>query len=326
MSDSQRRDASTRRPSRWDPVTQLEPHPDVILGFHGLMCLCHHGNGHCEVGVVNTDPGKHDLRIFIAEVSSGFNPPTDIELGTITPRRLIKVSETGHAHTDIVTIDAFRPRISGVRFFQPAGAPKVDPSDFRHIVDLEGTCFYDGEKTGKARDYFGPRLRVRDAVFYTLCRTAREFKSKEEGAADACPVGSVARVVGANIYLKSGRPTANVTVKVNGAVKETLEVSADKKYLVFIDNSCPKCDPKVSDFPQYYTAVTPPGAKKKILLEKTGGMGSAPRNGPCAPDFVKMLERLFGTFSEKDLEEFNIITDDAPCGPTGAGTSGDLDT
>ncbi|HEX8501093.1 MAG TPA: hypothetical protein VF659_10940 [Pyrinomonadaceae bacterium] len=316
------------RPSRLTPSRDIGAGAGVVLAFHGLMCLCHHQNGFCEVGVVNTDPGAHDLRVFVMEVSPQFDPPANPNLGQITPVRVFTLSDTGRGHTDTVAVDAFRPRARGVTFFQPDGQPNAHPNDFRHVPDLEGSCFYDGELTGKVQTAFGPRLRVSDALFYTLCRTSRPFRAREEGSAETCPLGPIARVVGANIYLKSGWLPGHVTLRINGVRKIRLKPSANKKYLVFVDNSCPRCGPGFNDFPLYYAALKPPAGRKKILLEQgTGGGGPSaiptPSAGLCSSSFVDRLDQLFG-LSDAGLPALPS-SDDAPCGPAVTGRSATLD-
>lgn len=312
-------------PSRWTPTETLDSGADVVLAFHGLMCLCNHNNGFCEVGILNTDQGSHDLGIYIFEVDAGFNPPASLrfqEIRRIFP--VITAGETGDSFRDIVDIRAFKPRpgFNGVKFFMPPGTPLTDRSDFRFITDLEGPGFYDGLKVGKNHEALGPRLRVRDGVFYTLCKTRRLFHLEEGGTRHE--TRSIARIVGANIYLDRTRPNpGTVTLKVNGREPITLPSAEGKKNFVLIDNSCPEdvCDPVNGDFDLYFDVLTPPDGRNEITLKPSPITGSGPTEGPCDPDFLNDMNRMLAEFPVK---KFLDISDDAPCGAAGAGSSTSL--
>jgi hypothetical protein len=312
-------------PPRWTPTETLDSGADVILAFHGLMCLCKHNNGFCEVGILNTDKGKHDLRIYIFEVDTGFNPPANLrfqEIRRIFP--VITADETGDEFTDIVDIRVFRPRpgFNGVKFFMPRGTPLTDRNDFRFITDLEGKGFYEGRKVGKDHEAFGPRLHISDGVFYTMCKTRGTFDLDEGGT--KLDTRSIALLVGANIYLDKSRPNpGTVELRINQQQPITLPSAEGKKNFVLIDNSCPGhlCDTINGDFHLYFDAVTPPDGREEIKLRHASGMGSGPTEGPCDPNFLEDLNKLVAEFPVK---RFGDISDDSPCGAAGAGSSGTL--
>jgi hypothetical protein len=308
-------------PSRWTPTPTLDPGADVILAFHGLMCLCRHNNGFCEVGILNTDQGHHDLAIFILEVDMGFNPPTSnhiTEMTVVEP--VITADDTGDEHTDIVDIRVFKPRTgyNGVKFFMPTGTPLSDPHDFRFITDLEGRGFYDGLTVGKDHTAFGPRLHISDGVFYTLCKTSSTFLIKEGGGTNE--IRSIARMLGANIYLdRTGQNPGTVTLRFPGSRPITLPTAEGKRNLVLIDNSCPEhlCNPLEGDFDRYFDAVNPPPGRLQISLT-LDTEGDTPGDGPCARDFMRDINQIVGALRVK------AISDDSPCGAAGAGSSGSL--
>jgi hypothetical protein len=320
MSISQSERQQEMKPLRWTPVTTLDPDADVVLAFHGLMCLCNHNNGFCEVGILNTDQGNHDLAIYVLEVDTGFNPPTSkriSEIRLIEP--VITAEDTGDDHTDIIDIRVFKPHPNhrGVKFFQPIGTPLSNPYDFRFITDLEGPGFYEGLTVGKLHTAFGPRLHISDGVFYTLCKTSSTFRIDEAGVTN--DTRSIARMVGANIYLdRSGQNPGTVTLRFPGSRPITLPSAEGKRNLVLIDNSCPEgvCPPE-GDFSEYFDAVTPPPKRNEIALE-LATIGSDPGEGPCSPHFLSEINHLSPQFRVK------TTTDDTPCGAAGVGTSDSL--
>lgn len=310
------------KPTRWTVAPRIEPNADVILAFHGLMCLCNHNSGFCEVGILNTDPGKHDLFIFLLEVSPLFDPPTNVELGDYRLLDVFDVSHTGKAHTDIVRFDVIRPRVQGVAFYQPDRPPKEDPNDFRLIIDLEGPDFYHGIELGKNHAALGPRLHIADATFYTLCKTNAKFKA-QEGTSTPKDIDSVARVIGANIYLdRTPAHPGKVFLTIDNGPPITLPTSPDKKNLIFIDNSCPHvvCRDQ-SDFPLYYDAVKVPLLRKKFTIEK---VPDPPGTPPAPAGLCALINNLSSVLAGFAVKEGITASDDTPCGPAGAGTSGGL--
>lgn len=305
---------------RWTKATEIKPDPDVVLFFHGLMCMCNHKDGFCEVGVLNTDQGKHDLHIYLFELPSEFEP---LDLSTYPetwiPLDTFDVSHTGTAYTDIVRFEVVRPRVSGVSFYQP-GAPKTADHDFRFIVDLEGPDFYNGMELGKNHAALGPRLHVPDALFYTLFKTSAKFKA-QEGTDTPKDIDSVAAVTAANIYLdRTPSQPGKVFLSIdNSGSPVQLPTTPGKKNLVWVDNSChlPECE-DTSDFPRYYDAVKVPLGRKKFNVQKAQDKLAASARHIA---FVDVLNRVFAGV---DIKPKPFGTDDTPCGIAGAGVSGTL--
>src|SRR5215204_5716503 len=236
---------------------EIKPDPDVALFFHGLMCMCNHYDGFCENGVLNSDKGKHDLYIYLFEVSAQFDPPTNLDVGSWNLLDVFDLSHTGNAYTDILRFEVLRPRVSGVSFYKPSKPPKQDPNDFRLIVDLEGPDFYNGYELGKNHMALGPRLHIPDAIFYTLFKTDSKFKA-QEGTDTPKEIESLALITAANIYLdRTPSQPGKVYLSIdNSGSPIPLPTTPGKKNLIWVDNSChqPECQ-NASDFPLYYDAV-----------------------------------------------------------------------
>lgn len=316
-----------RIPPRWTPTETLDTGADVILAFHGLMCLCKHNNGFCEVGILNTDKGAHDLCVYVFEVDAGFDPPASVSLKEIERvYPVITTAETGDRFNDIVDIRVFRPRAGhdGVKFYVPPGEPLTDRNDFRFITDLEGPGFYEGRLVGKNHEAFGPRFHVSDGVFYTLCKTARTFQLNEGRMTN--DTRSIARIVGANIYLdRTGRNPGTVELRIDKHEPITLPSAEGKKNLVLIDNSCPAgtCSVATGDFDRYFDAITPPEGRAEITL-KRAGFGTGPAAGTCDSDFQDTLDSMLADCPVKKFHDPLAAGDDSPCGAAGAGSSGSL--
>lgn len=299
-------------PKKW-PTTENEtpnviPHgANVILGFHGLMCFCHrhnHADKNCEIGIYNGSP-DHKLSITVYAVAPSFDPPYSMDM-----RPYFKVAgpfgtdETGNEKNEVVQFDVEKPVVSGVKYFQEGG-PRDDPHNFRLILDLEGD-FYPGVELKKMKDLFGPRLRVDHGLFYTLCPSRTKFSRVEVNTpGDLTPLGSVARMVGANIYLQD---SGSVTLKMKNAPSVVMKPE-DGKFFVLVDNGCIGCK-DVNDFHLYYnTFEQPKGAPQFDVLKTTSATPVLAPGSPCA-----LIERTV-----KDRG-----TDDTPCGSAGFGSSGEI--
>lgn len=301
-------------PSRFDWPTTKRDNPNVIpnganvvLGFHGLMCFCHrhlHDNK-CEIGIHNGS-SSHELKITVYSVSPSFDPPHQMDM-----RPFFKVAgpfttaDTGDTKNDKVTFDVDEPRLSGVKYFQ-RGGPRDDPNNFRLILDLEDD-FYPGVKLKKLKDIFGPRLRVEHALFYTLCPSRAQFSRVEatNPPSNPSPLGSVARMVGANIYLEDD---GSVTMKMENSPGVVMKPE-DGKFFVLIDNGCENCEDD-NDFHFYYdTFEQPTDAPRFDVVKTASGTRSLPEGTPC-----KLIEDVATARG----------SDDSPCGAAGFGSSGEI--
>ncbi|MFL6254761.1 MAG: hypothetical protein ACJ74T_07045 [Pyrinomonadaceae bacterium] len=187
----------------------------------------------------------------------------------------------------------------------PKKWPRDDLSNFRLILDLEGD-FYPGVELKKMKDLFGPRLRVDHGLFYTLCASQTKFSRAEVNTpGNLTPLGSVARMVGANIYLQE---SGSVTLKMKNAPSVVMKPE-DGKFFVLVDNGCIGCK-DANDFHLYYnTFEQPKGAPQFDVLKTTSATPVLAPGSPCA-----LIERTV-----KDRG-----TDDTPCGSAGFGSSGEI--
>lgn len=294
-------------PTTSDPVGH---DANVVIGFHGLMCFCHShrdGSKECEVGIHNTQLGGHDLTITVYKVASTFDPPYNMNMGTPTLYKgPFKFGDTGNTKAHKVRFDVDKPVTPGVSYLQ-IGGQKDNPNNFRFILDLEGDDFYKDIELSKQGDNLGPRLRIQSGLFYTLCKSTTEFwrLSSTGGLKD---IGSIARIIGANIYLQSG---GSVSLKMKGAEKVKLRES-EGKFFILVDNGC-HCS--FNDFLFYYQTFNVPAANASgfTLLAKPGTGGPS----PC-DDFLEQLDNVLR--AQKKL----MSTDDAPCGVAGFGSSGGI--
>lgn len=288
----------------------LDHGANVVIGFHGLMCFCHShrdGSKECEVGIHNTQLGGHKLTIAVYRVAATFDPPYDMDMGTPTLYAgPFDFTDTGRTKAHQVRFDVHKPVAPGASYLQ-IGGPKDNPNNFRFILDLEGDDFYKDVELSKQGDNLGPRLRIQAGVFYTLCKSTTEFwrLSSTGGLKD---IGSIARIIGGNIYLQAG---GWVTLKLKGAEKARMRES-DGKFFVLVDNGC-HCS--YNDFLFYYQTFNLPAANPPVfgLLAKPGTGGPT----PC-DDFLAQVDDVLR--SQAKL----VSTDDAPCGVAGYGSSGGI--
>lgn len=313
--------AARARGLDWPITSDPIPHgANVVIGFHGLMCFCHrhgHSDRNAEVGVHNNSPA-HSLSIVVYRVADTFDPPYDMDMGITSKTQPyagpFSKGQTGSLKSNIVRFKVNDPRISGVRYFHEGAGPRDHPNNFRHILDLERD-FYPGIELPKKGDRLGPRIRINHGRFYTLCRTETQFERVEVGAPPANPpvlIGSLARMVGANIYLEGD---GNVTLKMP-ASDDVVMRADDGKFFVLIDNGCAGC--QTNDFPLYYDTFDPPLGNPVVFdLKAVGTIPIQPRpNSPC-DIFLPQVDKIL----KKD--NHFMSTDDAPCGVAGFGSSGD---
>jgi hypothetical protein len=302
------------------------PHgAQVVLGFHGLLCFCHrhrHSDKNCEIGVHNL-AFDHNLTITVYRVSPNFDPPYQMHTG-ITSKATpfagpFTFGDTGNTKGDKVTFEVHGPAFPDVRYFQnPNGGLRYDPKNFTLILDLESDDFYGkGVELKKQLDHMGPRIRVSNALFYTLCPSTTEFKRKVVVGppANDLAIGRIARMVGANIYLEDG---GSVKIKMKGNRVVELKPTESYKFFVFVSNGC--ADPRVNDFPLYRDTFTPPlGNPVEFDLEKIPLAAGNPAPAPDTPPPDTPCD-LFLPESKSPL----VSTDDAPCGAMGFGSSGGM--
>ncbi|HJQ31457.1 MAG TPA: hypothetical protein VJ866_04745 [Pyrinomonadaceae bacterium] len=295
----------------WPTTSDPIPHgANVVIGFHGLMCFCHrhsHRDKNCEVGIHNNSP-DHDLSIKVYKVLSTFDPPYDMNAGITSQTQPdagpFSKGQTGSLKGNMVTFKVDSPSISGVKYFQSGPGPRDHPNNFKHILDLEHD-FYPGFVLQKQGDHMGPRIRINHGLFYTICPSATQFGRQEAGIpGTTAPIGSLARMVGANIYLK---PDGKVTLKMPAAGDVVMKAT-EGKFFVLVDNGCIGC--KDNDFHLYYqTFFKPTGEPTFDVVKTASGMATPAPGSPCG-----LIEQIVAGKG----------TDDTPCGAAGFGGSGEL--
>ena len=323
---SKRASTSGPKVTAFDWPTSSDPIPhgaNVVIGFHGLMCFCHrhsHSDRNCEVGIHNNSPA-HNLSIVVYRVAPTFDPPYDMNMG-IDPQTTPPFAgpfgkgQTGSLKGNIVRFKVDDPSLSGVRYFQSGAGPRDHPHNFRHIIDLERDI-YPGEQLPKKGDRMGPRVRINHGLFYTLCRTETQFEKVEVVSPPVnppTPIGSLARMVGANIYLRRG---GKVTLKMPAA-DDVVMREADGKFFVLVDNGCAGC--QTNDFPLYYHTFDPPMGNPVIFdLQPVGPapIPSPPPGSPCDL-FLRQVDDILRKKNQL------MSTDEAPCGAAGFGSSGTI--
>lgn len=317
MSDSNREQEAEPLITRW-PVRQDIPRsPSIVIIFHGLMCFCHNGAGFCQVGIHNKAP-HHKFKMNVYEVAGSFDLPHDPRLGTTTLIESYDKGDTGGSDKHFVRLEVLDSGVTGVDYYQ-IEPPKSDPHDFRHIMDLEGVGFHHGQMLTKKPANMGPRIHINQGVFYTMCRTRRQFKTVY--GMEVNRIGSVAQLIAGNIYLTGG---GYLSIQMKG--KEVKKLQADKKYLITVNNGCPQDDTdcvfspdhpdktRRNDFHHYYNTFERPGGKEYELFRDT----DSPLNTTCSNEFLDSINKLL----ERDGGK--RATDDAPCGAAGFGVSSGL--
>ena len=305
------------------PTFSDDPFPsnaNVILGFTGLMCFCHrhkHPDKKCEIGIHNQSP-DHELKITVFSVSPKFNPPDpghmDMRPFSVY-RGPFNINDTGNTMSDRVTFVVNNPSLTDVLYFQKGG-PHDDPRNFRNITDFESDDFYGQVELSKNFENMGPRVLVEHARFYTLCLSNTAFDREDDvpQGGNSHPIGRIARMIGANIYLGDG---GSVKMYIEGLPQPVEMNQEDGKFFVLIDNSCPPSICTDSDFPLYRQDIfdRPPSSQVDFkLIKNTTSIGNPIPGSPC-------VEFLPDKLQTQPSEEED---DETPCAPGGFGTCGGM--
>ena len=283
-----------------DPVV-----PSVIVVFKGLLTFCFAGNLNCEVGINNQVPPtqRHQLNIKVwKKPGCVLRVDQDIPIGSAVDIEVHRPAELDGVY--VYEPDPFLPldRLS-------AGS---DPRDFRWMLDFEGPDLYDvhlEKVSGNVR----PSLNMNNGLFYTRQKSESTFRLHSPSG--SAFIGSVAKLVAANIYLALG---GDLELKVNGVRLDKLDQATDVTYQVDFTYDCfpvvghchfdPDSGVKESrnDFYLNHRAFTLPSGvaeKELICVQKVESV----------PD-----PELCGNISKAPGE----TTDPAPCSGTGFGQSG----
>jgi hypothetical protein len=229
------------------------PGPDVQIFLHGLLMLSPNQNStECEVGVHRLTV-QHKLSVEVRV--KGENPPDP---------PLLRLAGTLDSAGLTIGIE---PGSRGVSKFVADGelnrAATDNNMDFRWALDLQ-TLDPDQPKMLLQESGISPKIRIKDGIFHSARLTnpaTVDVKLKNQGTGVPTPLGRVARIIGANIYLQQGE---NVVLRWFGDGKRQELVipkkkAADRPALIYIDNSpalMPSGKPDHSEFVEYFKVIT----------------------------------------------------------------------
>lgn len=274
-----------------------DPGPDVQIFLHGLLMLRPDQKGTvCEVGVHRLSL-QHKLSVEVRVKGTVPPDPPLLRLaGTLDSDGLIIGVSTGN-----VVGDASH----GVsKFISSAGEldrndPSSNPSDFRWSLDLQKL---DPKQPPMLVMDSGisPSIKIMDGLFFTARRTNPadvEVKLTNVGNPDI-PLNSVARIIGANIYLQKGEQLMLKWFG-EGETKTLIlpkKKAIDRPALIYIDNSpaLMPSQPDHSEFAEYFKVITNATTATRqfdvaFQLIGNGVLGGIPHGtdrAPCMPAVV----------------------------------------
>lgn len=296
------------------------PDQVVKLIFSGLMGFSwrtvSRDRFHCDVGFHMAGDKHHHHHLRLSANENAYEKPCK-EVYANGPKE--KIERLSFA------VEGAMDMCQDVSFFQPGDAASrdclSDPKDFRSIVDFEsdylyGTQFPEG--VPKRKNVYRPTLTVTNGLFYVMRTTGSTFRAQPADGTETyvSDLGSVADVLGANVYLNPG---GFVKLTVNGAEKK-IHAPGEIYFMnhCFYDSAMTiECKPEPynmqdkkrrNDFFLNYKAFKRGGAKECELFMVEGYDEEYPVEVVCHPEwFIK--ERL---------------TDESPCAGSGYGGGGGL--
>jgi hypothetical protein len=278
-----------------------DPGPDVQIFLHGLLMLRPDNNGKvCEVGVHRLSL-QHKLSVEVRVKGTVPPDPPLLRLaGTLDSAGLIIGVTTGdivgdatHGVSKFVTDDGELDHDD----------PNSDPRDFRWSLDLQKL---DPQQPPMLFMTSGisPTIRIMDGLFFTARSTNPAdvaVKLTNVGNVDR-PLKSVARIIGANVYLKDGE---QLILKWFGegetkALALPKKKAIDRPALIYIDNSpaLMPSQPNHSEFAEYFKVIT---------------------NATAATKNFDVDFQLIGNGGNESIEGIPHGTDRAPCMPAVVG-------
>jgi hypothetical protein len=286
--------------------------PSIVLAFHGLLSLLNNGKKGCDVGIFNASP---DHRFAILVMTPAYKTWFDIgdpkSLGTN------------------IRFDVENPKDNrtGVSYFQDREVfsrkkyEKDDeeydhPHDFRWVIDLDGPEFHNSRLTQNS-EMITPRIRINNGLFFTYDITKSTFNRETPG--DEYYMGSVAKAVTANVYLKNNG-YAILRFGKHALLLDPGE--GEQVYVGFFNNCVSKdCDfdpesnrkERRNDFHHYYRTFTMPHGQKEYELKAHSIV-------PETPAVSLLSAESLLTISFFDIFNSILSSDFAPCG--GGGHSG----
>ena len=318
----------------------LPPDPTVRIIFHGLLSFFFDRARECRVGIHNTTQGvlfqhrhPHDFEVAawaVTGAGTGNRKCRPIPLiPSIKNPKLIAG----------VRIDAFGIRereLDGVYVYQKPPLDRFDgrdERDWRWVVDFESDLLYP-EGVRNKPETINPYVAINNGLFYTLKKTTRNFVLRPQGGGADTPVGNVAEIVAANIYLNpGGRVDLSIMPAIGLPLTIPLIAVPGVTYEIDITNNClhgnKPCEFKPNhqdskeernDFYLYYDTFTKPAGRPEYELICTDCTGV--NKSVRLKEEKQVLSDLGICYDGHDGPVIRS-NNEAPCGPTGHGQSGD---
>lgn len=264
-----------------------DPGPDVQIFLHGLLMLFPDQNGACQVGVHRLSV-QHKLSVEVR--AKGTVPPDP---------PLLRLAGTLDSAGLKISVDSEAP--PGVSKFVTGNGEfdrddqNNDPRDFRWSLDLQTLDPLQPpmllEESG-----ISPVITIKDGLLYTARQTNPlnvQVALTNVGNPDT-PLMSVARIIGANIYLKEGE---NLILSWYGEGKDQFlaiprKKALDRPALIYIDNSpslMPSGRPDHSELAEYFKVIsnaTPATRRFDVDFQLVGTNPHGTDRAPCMPAVV----------------------------------------
>lgn len=294
--------------NNWIPCNTLPANETIKIFFHGLLSFSHFTENNsdenwCEIGVHNASQ-SHNLQIKIYDLTL---PYSERLIHSYAPANTKSIKDR------VFTLEV--PNIiPAVSYFQPNGFNRQedqgDEKDFRWIVDLESSEFYNQELV-KVTDVIMPRFHIKIGTFYTLYKSKSKYKRVANGRDNGLEIGRIAYYMGANIYLDADHP-AILTID------KEIRLDPSKQYIIGITNNCEERNYFANneesrtdtDFVEYYKTFQLPSGTDRYDLMYTNRFKE---------DFD--VNQLIGQNRMRGHKRANDAT---PCGVVGHGQSNGL--
>jgi hypothetical protein len=244
----------------FETTTTLPQRPTIKIFFHGLLIL--RASGDRSSCAVDIHQSAHPPHTFSVEVRTKSPGRPDI----ITMRHFGRFDGQ---HPGL-TIRGPRPGVGLVSKYQPTAgfdptsATGGDESDFRWIINLEGSLFHRAPLSvveGRTRP--GVLLTDGDFCFHAAARLVRPIAITRNGTTTS-QIAAMASIIGASLHLEDGTEAVLSWRAAGGASWDyPLEkpTAPDVTYEIYIDNS-PLFEPQTggggashSEMPEYYGVI-----------------------------------------------------------------------
>jgi hypothetical protein len=259
-----------------------DPGPDVQLFLHGLLILSPNADStQCEVGVHRLSV-QHRLSVEVRV--KGTAPPDP---------PLLRLAGTLDSAGLVIGIENSPGEVS--KFVTDNGAMdrddnNNDPRDFRWSLDLQ--------KLNQAQPPMdlkmggiSPTIKIKNGLFFTARRTNPadvEVKLTNKNGIPDIPLKSVARIIGANIYLKDGERL--ILTWFGDGEPRILAIpkkkAVDRPALIYIDNSpaLMPSEPDHKEFEEYFKVIenaTPATKAFELDFQLVGTNPHGTDRAPC---------------------------------------------